>query len=175
MSQMQPMHEPRAARGETAHVDAPRWVRARCFARRVARRQAPWCVAALLLAVGCDGPGVVSPGRVRIATTGGVSASQAIVGTWRRTVYFVDDFGFSRSTETSWQFGADGTAARAQIARNYTVGLVDVLVSAGRYRVEGTRVVIDLVSPTPTQLAYEVRRTGNELELAGQVYVLVGG
>lgn len=175
MSRTQPVLEPRIARGEMAHADAPLSVRARCPARGVARRRAVCCAAALLLAVGCDGPGVVSPGRVRIATTGGVAASQAIVGTWRRTVYFVDDFGISRSTETSWQFGADGTAARAQVARNYTFGLVDVLVSAGRYRVEGTRVIIDLVTPTPTQLAYEVRRTGNELELSGQVYVLVGG
>lgn len=131
-------------------------------------------LALALFVVACDGSGIVSPRRVRIATTGGAAASQAIVGTWRRTVYFVDDFGISRSSETSWQFAADGAATRVQVARNFTFGLVDVFISAGRYRLEGTRVIIDLVTPTPAQLTYDVRRTGSELELAGQLYLLVG-
>ena len=130
--------------------------------------------AAVSLALGgCDGPGIASPRRVTIATTGAGAASLSIVGNWQRIVYFVDDFGISRATETTWQFGSDGTVVRVQVARNITFGLVDVLVSAGRYRMDGSRVTIDLATPTTTQLAYEVRRTGSQLELAGQLYLLV--
>ena len=123
----------------------------------------------------CDGPGVVSPrgsGVVRAGTTG---TSLSVVGTWRRTVYFFDAFGAAHASETSWQFNADGAVARVQVSRNLTFGIADVLVSAGRYRLEGTRVLVDLVTPEPVQLAFEVRRSGNQLELAGETYFLVGG
>lgn len=126
-------------------------------------------------ATACDGPGVVSPQRGAVARTGSSTAASSLVGTWRRTVYFIDDFGYAHSSETSWQFSADGAMARVQVTRNLTFGIADVLVSAGRYRVEGTRVVIDIITPTPTQLSYEVRRTGNQLEIAGEPYLLVGG
>ncbi|MCC6928039.1 MAG: hypothetical protein IT359_03510 [Gemmatimonadaceae bacterium] len=121
----------------------------------------------------CDGPGIASPRRVTIATTGTGTGALSVVGSWRRVVFFIDDFGLSRSSETTWQFGRDGTAVRVQVARNYSYGLADVLVSAGRYRMEGTRVIIDLTSPSTTQLSYDVRRTGDQLEIAGQLYLLV--
>jgi hypothetical protein len=134
------------------------------------------CSAALAaLALACDGPGVVSPHRVTIAQEGGVPASQALVGTWRRIVYFIDGDGVARSSETTWQFTSGGGASRVQVARNYTDGISDVLVSAGQFRVEGTRIVVDLTTPSVTRLVYEVRRSGNQLELAGEPYLLVGG
>jgi len=140
------------------------------------RRATATCVvpAALALA-GCDGPGVVSPGTVRYGQVGagGGSVSQALVGTWRRAVFFLDDVGVARASETSWRFGADGTVVRVQVARNLSVGLADVVVSAGRYRVENTRVLIDFVSPSPAQLAFEVRVSGTQLTLAGEPYLRV--
>lgn len=123
----------------------------------------------------CDGPGVVTPRGSVVGQVGGGSAASAIVGTWRRTIYFIDDSGYAHSSETSWQFAADGAAVRVQVTRNLTFGIADVLVSAGRYRLEGTRIVIDLVTPVPSQLTYEVRRTGTQLEIAGEPYLLVGG
>lgn len=142
---------------------------------RVTRQRAVAAAVAVatLACVACDGPGIASPRRVTIATTGGGAGALSVVGNWRRIVYFIDDFGISRSTETTWQFASDGSAVRVQVARNYSFGLVDVLVSAGRYRVEGTRILIDLTSPSVTQLSYEVRRNGDQLEIAGQPYVLV--
>jgi hypothetical protein len=129
---------------------------------------------AVLASTACDGPGVVAPGVVRFGQVGsGGGVSQALVGTWRRTIFFVDDVGVARATETSWQFGADGAVVRVQVARNLSFGLADVVVSAGRYRVENTRVLIDLVSPSPVQLAFEVRVTGTQLTLAGEPYVRV--
>lgn len=144
----------------------------------VSRRSRAWrrAIAALavaLVAGACDGPGVVSPGRPVIGISGGASASTSIVGTWRRTLFFLDDFGIARSSETSWQFTADGTVTRILVSRNLTFGLVDVLVSAGRYQLQGARVAIDFVTPSPWQLTLDVRRVGNELELAGQRYLPV--
>lgn len=130
---------------------------------------------ATLGAAGCDGPGVVSPRGSAVVPAGTTGASLSLVGTWRRTVYFFDAFGAAHASETSWQFNADGAVARVQVSRNLTFGITDVLVSAGRYRLEGTRVLADLVTPEPVQLAFEVRRIGNQLELAGETYVLVGG
>ena len=121
----------------------------------------------------CDGPGVVSPTRGVVGRAGVTSASLSLVGTWRRTIFFVDDVGIARSSETTWQFAADGGAARVQVSRNFTFGLADVLVSAGRYRLSNTTIIIDLVTPSPLQLQFEVRLTGDQLELAGQTYLRV--
>lgn len=130
--------------------------------------------AVLALALGaCDGPGVVSPGRPVVGISGAGSTAASIVGTWRRALYFLDDFGIARSSETSWQFTAGGAVTRIVVTRNLTFGLVDVQVSAGRYQLQGTRVVVDLVTPSPAQLTLDVRRVGDELELAGQRYLLV--
>lgn len=131
-------------------------------------------VAALVLLVaGCDGPGVASPGRPIVGVSGAGSAGASVVGTWRRAIFFLDDFGIARSSETSWQFTADGAVTRVLVSRNLTFGLVDVQVGAGRYQLQGTRIVIDFVTPAPAQLTLEVRRVGNELELAGQRYLPV--
>jgi hypothetical protein len=126
-----------------------------------------------LLAAACDGPGVASPGRRTVGIAGAGSAATSIVGTWRRAVFFLDAFGIARSSETSWQFGADGAVARILVTRNLTFGLADVQVSAGRYRLQGARVIIDFVTPTVVQLTLDVRRVGNDLELAGERYLPV--
>jgi hypothetical protein len=123
---------------------------------------------------GCDGHGVAFRQRP-IGRVGTTSTSLDFVGTWRRAVYFVDDFGFARSSETSWQFGGDGSAARVLVARNLSVGLVDVLVSAGRYRVENSRLIIELTSPAPSRREFDVRRTGEPLVIAGEPDLRVGG
>lgn len=133
-------------------------------------------VAALVLALGaCDGPGVAAPGRRLVGVSGAGSAATSIVGTWRRTVFFLDDFGIARASETAWQFTADGAVTRVLVSRNLTFGLVDVQVSAGRYQLQGARVVVDFVTPAPAQVTFDVRRVGNELELAGQRYLPAEG
>ncbi len=131
--------------------------------------------AAVLLAatMACDGTGVTSPTTARIARTGSTSPATSLVGTWRRIVFFFDDFNFANSSETTFQFAGDGTLVRSQIARNHTLGLVDVFVSTGRWRQQGTRLEIDFVSPSTSQVVFEARVTGNQLELAGQTYLRV--
>lgn len=132
-------------------------------------------VALMVIAAGCDGPGVTSPTTARIGRTGGSSPSNAIVGSWRRIVFFFDEFNFASSSETTFQFSGDGTVVRAQIARNHTLGLVDVFVSTGRWRLQGTRLELDFVSPSTFQLVFEARIVGDQLEIAGQTYLRVAG
>ena len=140
-----------------------------------ARARRLWTAACLLATLSCDGPGVASP-RNGVVLGGGTAASAlSVVGTWRRLVVFVDDFGFARSSETTWQFGADGAVARVLVTRNLSLGLIDVLVSAGRYRLSNDQVIVDLVTPSPVQLQLSLRLVGEQLELAGQTYLRVSG
>ena len=128
------------------------------------------CVLAL---VGCDGPGVAGPAGGRVARTGGASPALALVGSWRRTVFFLDEFNYARSSETTFQFNLDGSVVRVQIARNHTLGLADALVTTGLWRMDGAQVVLDFVTPTRFQLTLEVRIVGDQLDLAGQTYLRV--
>ncbi|MBK8248330.1 MAG: hypothetical protein IPK85_13125 [Gemmatimonadetes bacterium] len=127
----------------------------------------------LPLCLACDGPGIAGPTTARIGRVGGSNTSAALLGAWRRAIFFLDDFNYSRSSETTYQFAADGTAVRVQVARNHTLGLADILVSAGRWRLEGARLVIDFVSPSPFQVALDMRLVGDQLELGGQLFLRV--
>ncbi|MEP7345459.1 MAG: hypothetical protein ABI877_09330 [Gemmatimonadaceae bacterium] len=125
----------------------------------------------LLLAAACDGTGVVRSDQPLIGALGGSSAlERAIVGPWQRILFFLDVFGSARSSETHWQFAADGTAVRAVIARNFTDGISDVLISTARWRVEGTSVRIDFLTPSPGTIQLEARIQSDTLYLAGQAY-----
>lgn len=135
----------------------------------------PFLFALALVAAACDGPGVAGPATGRVALVGATNPGTALLGTWRRTVFFLDDLNYARSSETTYQFAADGTALRLQVARNHTLGLADVLVSAGRWRLDGTRLVIDFSTPSAFQLALTMRLTGNELDLGGQTFLRVPG
>lgn len=128
---------------------------------------------AMLLAAACDGPGVAGPGRMRFGQVGSVDLSTAIVGTWRRAVFFLDDFGVARSSETSWQFGSDGSVVRVLLSRNLTYGLADAQVSSGRYRLENSTLRVDFITPAPSRLSFTIGRSGDQLTIAGEPYLLV--
>ncbi len=130
-------------------------------------------LALVLVLAACDGPGVVGPGAGRVARIGASDPATALVGNWRRIVFFLDDLNYARSSETTYQFAADGTALRLQVARNHTLGLADVLVAAGRWRVDGTRLVLDFATPSPFQVVLTMRLTGDALDLGGQTFLRV--
>jgi hypothetical protein len=143
----------------------------------VARRYGwPRLVVALALALACDGPGVVTPAGSNPIGFGSSSAtSSQVTGTWQRTIFFFDDFGFAQSSETTWQFSSDGTAVRSVVARNLTLGFADVLLATARWRVQGSQLIIDFITPTPGQIQLEFRLQGSQLILAGDTYSRVGG
>lgn len=146
----------------------------------IGRRYAPRfpAVAVALVATvltACDGPGVVSPVHRTpiVARIGGSSISSAIAGTWRRGIFFIDEFNIARSTETTWQFGTDGTATRVVVTRNLTFGLVDVQTATGRWRVEGSTLVVDFLTPSVFQVRLAMQLTGDQLTLTGETFLRV--
>jgi hypothetical protein len=135
-------------------------------------------LAGALAGAGCDVQGLIGPRGNQMASFGGSPTSTttaSLAGTWRHALFFVDDFGFTNSTETTWQFSGDGTALRTIVTRNITLGTSDATITVARWRVSGTRVIIDFVSPTTgtIELAFSVQ--GNQLILAGQTFTRVGG
>ena len=126
--------------------------------------------ATLLLTAACDGTGVVRPDGPLVGVGGSSSLESAIVGSWQRILFFLDDFGFARSSETHWRFAADGTAVRAVIVRNFTEGISDVSIATALWRVQGTSVRIDFVTPSPGTIVLEARVQSDTLYLAGQAY-----
>lgn len=128
----------------------------------------------LSLTAGCDGPGVVAPGRpTLLGRTGGADVSSALAGSWRRTVLFIDELDIARSIETTWEFGADGSATRVIVTTNLTSGLSDLQVAAGEWQLQGSDMIIDLVTPSPVQLQLSVQLSGDQLSLAGEVFFRV--
>ena len=126
---------------------------------------------AVLLTAGCDGTGVVRPDQPLIGVGAGSSALQrSLVGSWQRSFFFLDNLGFVRSSETHWQFAADGTAVRAVIARNFTAGISDVTIATALWQVQGTSVRIDFLTPSPGTVQLEARIQSDTLYLAGQAY-----
>lgn len=126
----------------------------------------------------CDSPGMPLRSR-QVASIGGTAGQNALaarlVGTWRRTLFFFDEFGFAHSSETTWQFQADGSALRVQVTRNLSLFLSDASVTVARWRVEGTSLHITFVSPQPGEATFALRIEGRQLFLNGEQYERVDG
>lgn len=131
-------------------------------------------MSAVLLA-GCDGEGIGGPDNRRIARAPGTTATPtaSLVGTWRREVFFLDEFNFARSSETTFQFNGDSSVIRLQVARNFTLGLADAQVSAGRWALNGDQLVIDFTTPSVFRLTLQASIVGDELTLSGETYLRV--
>lgn len=146
-------------------------------ARSIAR------AAAVLLVLGlaaCDGLGPVGPEDRPIGAVGGGAdtgdnVNDALVGNWRRTFFFVDEFGFSHAIETTWQFAGDGTAVRTIVTSNLTLQISDVTVTVARWRIQGGSIVLEFQSPDTGQVILDFVIVGDELTLAGEIYSRVGG
>jgi hypothetical protein len=140
-----------------------------CLRRRVALTVA---LAAGMAA--CDGYGLAGPRRTEeVAFGGATNASAALAGTWSRRLLFLDDNGFANGTETTWGFNADGTATRVTVTANFTLGLSDTQIATATWRVEGTVVRIEWLTPVQGSVALEFRVAGSQLTLAGQVFTRV--
>lgn len=140
-------------------------------------------VAAVLLVIAlaaCDGLGPVGPEDRLVGAVGGGAdtgdnVNDALIGNWRRTFVFVDEFGFAHAIETTWQFAGDGTAVRTIVTSNLTLQVSDVIVTVARWRVQGGSIVLEFQSPDTGQVILDFVIVGNELTLAGEIYSRVGG
>lgn len=146
--------------------------------RHSSRRSTGRAGIALLLAAtvaACEGGGRVTGPRGIVRIAGGPQSSsvQGLVGSWRRAVFFVDDFGIARSSETLWRFNSDGTLTRILITRNLADQVGDSQIATGRFRVDGTVLIIEYLTPTPGTTQLDLRIDGSTLFLGGQQFLRI--
>ena len=131
-------------------------------------------VVALLSLAACDGDLTISTGPQGFSARGGTGSSTQpaiLVGRWQRTVIFNDASGLN-SSETTWEFRADGIAIRTLVTENLTLGLSDVLISTGRWSASGRTITIVFAS-SPGLLQLDFSVFGNVLTLNGQDFVRI--
>jgi hypothetical protein len=143
--------------------------------------------ALLAVVVACSGEpanSAVGPGNGGSTGTGGTGGSSGgnvasrIAGSWSHIVYFYDDYGDFRSSQTVWSFSEDGVAVRTVYARNETWGTSDAQVSIARWRVDAGHVEITWQPPFAgtSRYAYRLESSaafGEVLYLAETPYVPV--
>jgi len=92
-------------------------------------------------------------------TTGGAGGSQTssiVVGRWWRIVTFSSG-GAARTSETTWDFYADGTAQRTLVTTNVTEGVADVLVWEARWATAGDEIEITYTYPVTGAVRFRWR------------------
>jgi len=140
----------------------------------------PVAIVLLALTVGCDSGrlgaprGSMTSGTGGIGGVGGTNAGSALVGSWRRIVYFLADDGSASSSETTWRFRSDGNASRLSVTRNFTAGLADAQTVDARWEPLTQSVRITFLPPSSGTFEYSYRVNGDTLYLASQGYARIG-
>lgn len=137
------------------------------------RRFVSWsAVFAFVALSACGNDTGVGPGAPLVfQTPSPVLSTSGVVGTWVRSVSFVDEFGATRTTETTWVFKADGTATRTIIVRNSAAGSTDRTESTGRWQVLGDQLAIDFQTPITGRVTILFSRVGDSLILGGETFL----
>ena len=111
--------------------------------RRIRRARSP--VLTVLTAVtaltACGEGGVARPGGGPGGIAGGPGLSEAIVGTWKRTLIIQEPDDIITST-TTWTFRTDGTCERAVTSSSVSAGISDTQTSPCTYTIDRTLVTI---------------------------------
>lgn len=130
-------------------------------------------VLAVALLSACGNDAGVGPGAPLVfQTPSPVTSTSGVVGTWTRSVSFVDAFRTTRTTETTWVFNADGSVTRTIITRNSATSASDRTDTTGRWQVQGDQLLIDFVTPFTGRVTLQFVRTGDTLILAGETFLL---
>jgi hypothetical protein len=98
--------------------------------------------------------------------------SLALVGQWRRTVVFVDDFGGNNVIATLWDFRADGTFLQSTVTTNANSGITTSHSAAGRWETDGNIVTLLFDGPGTVQRVTYLF-AGLDLILGGTRYIRV--
>ena len=131
-------------------------------------------LAAVAILTACGGYGPSEPYlRQTGVAFGSDSAAPNIVGTWRRQVTFIDEYGFVNSFESTWTFDAFGNAVRTEVTASVTLAVADTAITTGVWRFDGPLVAITFLQPSPGQLRLDVLVQGNVMTLGGQEYLRV--
>jgi hypothetical protein len=129
-------------------------------------------VAVSVTACGDNSPTGSAP-RQTGSIGGGDIAAPDIVGTWKRSITFFDEFGFVNTIVQTWTFDQFGNAARIEVRANETLAEADTVITTGFWRFDGPLVVVNFLEPSPGQLRMDVLVQGNVMTLGGQEYVRV--
>ncbi len=108
------------------------------------------------------------PGR---SGGGTVNSSFALLGRWERVVFFTDAGGTVHASETLWDFRSDGTALRTVVTRNLTDGFADAITTIANWRVQGSTLVLDFVSPASGTSRFFFHISRDILTLDGRDFV----
>jgi hypothetical protein len=139
---------------------------------------------ALVALAACDAsPDISRITGVRQGTggqTGGQSGGQAatetrasaLVGRWSRTVIFTAE-GEIQSSQTIWDFRADGTATRTVIATNHTEGIADQVVVNVSWHTTGEIVIITFIAPDSGTEQFVFGVSGSSLTLGGLTFTRI--
>ena len=134
---------------------------------------------AALIVAGCQGDPVTitgpigaprprNPGTSGTGTTAtGSAIDPRLVGTWSRTLLFQDNVGAIHGSRTTWRFGSDAVATRSVVASNLTFGMVDSVVTAARWHIEGATVVLVYLPEGHGSARFDYQLQGSTLFLGG--------
>lgn len=129
-------------------------------------------VCALTALSACGNDTGVGPGTPLVfQTPSPVVSTAGVIGTRTRSVSFVDEFGSTRTTETTWSFNADGTATRTIVVRNSAAGATDRTESTARWQIQGDQLAIDFVTPIAGRVTMTFTRVGDSLVLGGDTFL----
>lgn len=132
------------------------------------------CVAAVLALSGCGRDTGVGPGSPLVFQTPSPTTSTAgVVGTWTRSVSFVDEFGATKTTGTTWVFNGDGSATRTIVVRSSAAGQPTTTESTARWQVQADQLALDFVTPITGRVTLQFSRVGDALILGGETFLRV--
>lgn len=138
------------------------------------RSRTAWLVAAVAALAACSGDPFAVPGSSgRVGLQGGTRPAPGLVGTWRRQLVFFGEDGYVHSSETRWTFAASGDAVRYIVTTNYLLPAADTSVTTARWQLDGSRLTIEYIAPSPGTIVLDARVEGSSLFLAGQEYLRV--
>ena len=140
------------------------------------RRFVGWFGAVALLVLGaCDQSGGIAGPEApfRFGVPSDSSAGTVVVGTWTRSISFVDSLGIPRTTETTWVFNANGSATRSIVTRGFLDAVVNRQDATASWEVQGDSLVIDFTAPFTSRVQLAVQREGDRLILGGQTFLRV--
>ena len=131
------------------------------------------CAAAVLALSACGNDTGVGPGAPLVFQTPSPTTSTAgVVGTWTRSFSFVDEFGATKTTETTWVFNSDGTATRTIVVRSSAAGPTTTTESTARWQVQADQVALDFLTPVTGRVTLQFTRIGDSLVLGGETFLL---
>ena len=135
------------------------------------------CAAAVLALTAlsaCGRDTGVGPGSPLVfQTPSPTTSTSGVVGTWTRSVSFVDEFGATKTTGTTWVFNGDGSATRTIVVSSSASGQPTTTESTARWQVQADQLALDFVTPITGRVTLQFSRVGDALILGGETFLRV--